>query len=274
MHPVVAGRGHEQDRRVRTTGQHVVVRREALEVRPVGRARRGRRTPPSTTRRRAAGGSGACRAAARSRRSRRTARGTGSASRPSAGRRCCRRVMPSRSGVVTPVSTRSRATAAKSSNARGRCSRRAARCHRGPYSPPPRMLATTYAPPRASHVRPTTPSYAGVSGISKPPYPVSRSARSRPAGPPRSTAPACRRRTWRSAARTVIPSASKNDGARLSTRSTQRQRLRSQESGRGDQYVVARVRLGVDHADVAGPRPSALGAAPTAAGRQHVQLGP
>ena len=50
---------------------------------------------------------------------------------------------PSRWRDVTPREIRSFATAAKSSYARCRLSCSAARCQAGPYSPPPRMFATT-----------------------------------------------------------------------------------------------------------------------------------
>ncbi len=50
---------------------------------------------------------------------------------------------PRCSGEVMPCVTRSRATAARSSYARGRFSLSAAWCQVGPYSPPPRMFATT-----------------------------------------------------------------------------------------------------------------------------------
>ncbi|SHU21370.1 Uncharacterised protein [Mycobacteroides abscessus subsp. abscessus] len=42
-------------------------------------------------------------------------------------------------------------------------------CQTGPYSPPPRILASTYVPPRESHSLPSTPSYPGVRATSKPP---------------------------------------------------------------------------------------------------------
>ena len=50
---------------------------------------------------------------------------------------------PSWSTVVIPRRTRSSATAAKSSATRWRPSRIAWVCQPGPYSPPPRMLAST-----------------------------------------------------------------------------------------------------------------------------------
>ena len=63
---------------------------------------------------------------------------------------------PSCSRVVMPRATRSRATAAKSSYARSRFSFNAAVCQSGPYSPPPRMFASTYTPPRSIHDVPDT----------------------------------------------------------------------------------------------------------------------
>src|SRR3546814_17771757 len=85
---------------------------------------------------------------------------------PPSAARCC--------GEVILRATRSFATAAKSSLALCRLSGSAAWCQRGPYSPPPRMLATTYTPPRSSQPLPTVPEYDGVSEISKPPSPYSR----------------------------------------------------------------------------------------------------
>ena len=53
--------------------------------------------------------------------------------------------MPSRSGVVTPrVDQVAGHRGEVLVRPRPQFSRRAARCHRGPYSPPPRMLATAY----------------------------------------------------------------------------------------------------------------------------------
>ncbi len=52
---------------------------------------------------------------------------------------------------------RSRATAEKSSKLWMCCSFTAPLCHEGPNSPPPRMFATTYTPPRASQAAPRAP---------------------------------------------------------------------------------------------------------------------
>mmetsp|Transcript_83596 Transcript_83596/g.167421 ORF Transcript_83596/g.167421 Transcript_83596/m.167421 type:complete len:215 (-) Transcript_83596:1436-2080(-) len=73
-------------------------------------------------------------------------------------------------GEVMLRAMRSAATASTSSYALNRFSLSAAWCHLGPYSPPPRMFATTFTPPRSSHPTPTPPLYPGVNEISNPPY--------------------------------------------------------------------------------------------------------
>ncbi len=71
-------------------------------------------------------------------------------------------------GLVTPRATRSLATAAKSRTPvpvflEGRL------VPAGAVLPAPRMLATTYTPPRANQARPIAGAYPGIMGISNPP---------------------------------------------------------------------------------------------------------
>jgi hypothetical protein len=85
--------------------------------------------------------------------------------------------------VVTPWPTSQSAAVAKSSKTFCLCSRIPARCQASPSSPPPRRLATAYTPPAATQAA-ALGLYAGVSGMSKPPYPVRIVGRGRsPAAP-------------------------------------------------------------------------------------------
>jgi len=72
------------------------------------------------------------------------------------------------SGVVSPASIKACAAAWKSSNTFCLCSRRPARCHASPSSPPPRSDATTYVPPAATQVS-AVEENPGLSELANPP---------------------------------------------------------------------------------------------------------